>query len=382
VTVPGEGGTVEYRRSNLRERLLLTAVVSALALMAVPAAATAATPPVNTSPPTIQAPAGEPSTEVTSPQVGRVLLGSAGQWTGASYYDYQWEYCDTTPATPIPGAINTAYKIASGDVGHTLCFLVTAYSAPSSSTQAASAPTGVVAAGTPLNRSAPTISGAAQVGQTLTASPGVWDGSTPITYTYQWRRCDSTGVKCGQTLAPPSASPTYVLGNADLGHTMVAYVTATNVAGTSSVHSHPTPVVGPASAPPPPAGGGSGPGQGGGSRPGLHALLLKVLAVHGRAARIRALLAHRGYAFSFPAPSPGRLVITWLRRPTHGKTILVATLNVRIHRKGNTKMRLLLTARGRGLLRHAGKMALTATGRFTPTGQSPGQATRRLTLRR
>jgi hypothetical protein len=337
---------------------------------------------VNTAPPTIQAPAGEPSTEVTSPQVGRVLMGTAGQWTGASYYAYQWEYCDTTPATPIAGAVNTTYRIADADVGHTLCFLVTAYSSPSSSTQKASAPSGVVAVGTPLNRAAPTVSGATQVGQTLTATSGVWDGSSPISYTYQWRRCDPTGAKCGATLGAPSTSPTYTLQAADVGHTMVAFVTATNVAGTGSVHSHPTAVVTSSTPVPPPPNPGGGPGPAGGGSQNLHALLLRALAVHGRAATIGALLKHGGYTFSFSAPAPGRLVITWLHGTRHAPAVVVSTLNVRFGHKGTAKVKLVLTAKGRGLLRHARKVVLTSNGRFTPSGQSAVRASRRLTLKR
>ena len=43
--------------------------------------------------------------------------------------------------------------------------------------------------------------------------------------------------------ATPSKSPTYVLQDADLGHILVAYVTASNVAGPTPVHSHVTTTV-------------------------------------------------------------------------------------------------------------------------------------------
>src|SRR5256885_11341172 len=42
---------------------------------------------------------------------------------------------------------------------------------------------------TPSNASAPTISGDVAVGSTVTANPGTWRGSAPITFQYQWRIC-------------------------------------------------------------------------------------------------------------------------------------------------------------------------------------------------
>ena len=47
----------------------------------------------------------------------------------------------------------------------------------------------------PTNSSLPTISGTAAVGSTVTANPGTWSGSTPITYQYQWSICGSDGAR-------------------------------------------------------------------------------------------------------------------------------------------------------------------------------------------
>ena len=83
----------------------------------------------------------------------------------------------------------------------------------------------------------------------------------PISYAYQWRRCDTAGADCGPRLAAPNAVPNHVVGAADLGHTLVAYVTATNSMGSSSIDSRPTAVI-TAAAPAPPT---SGPGHSGGT---------------------------------------------------------------------------------------------------------------------
>jgi hypothetical protein len=82
----------------------------------------------------------------------------------------------------------------------------------------------------PQNVSLPTVAGAAQQGQTLTATTGSWSG-TPSSYAYQWQQCDSGGGSC--TAIAGATASTYTLQASDVNHTVRVQVTATNGAGSS-----------------------------------------------------------------------------------------------------------------------------------------------------
>jgi hypothetical protein len=72
----------------------------------------------------------------------------------------------------------------------------------------------------------PTIMGVAQEGLQLQASPGVWSGTEPITYAYQWRRCDAGGGACVDITGETGS--TYIVRPADIGGTLRIRVTASN----------------------------------------------------------------------------------------------------------------------------------------------------------
>jgi hypothetical protein len=94
-------------------------------------------------------------------------------------------------------------------------------------------------AAAPSNTTPPSISGTAKAGQTLTVSNGTWTGS-PTDYSYQWQRCSSS-TSC--TSISGATDKTYVVRNADVGHTLRAVVTATNADGLSTANSNQTATV-------------------------------------------------------------------------------------------------------------------------------------------
>ena len=72
----------------------------------------------------------------------------------------------------------------------------------------------------PINGSLPSISLTAKDGQTLKAAKGKWGNLEPITYAYQWKRCDTSATTAyrptpedaGRTeLAPSAAGSTFTL---------------------------------------------------------------------------------------------------------------------------------------------------------------------------
>jgi hypothetical protein len=84
----------------------------------------------------------------------------------------------------------------------------------------------------PVNTAVPTISGTAQVGQTLTASPGTWTSDVTPTFAYAWQSCDSAGNGC--VAISGATATTYVAQSTDLSKTIRVVVTATNPTGSTS----------------------------------------------------------------------------------------------------------------------------------------------------
>jgi hypothetical protein len=99
---------------------------------------------------------------------------------------------------------------------------------------------------------APSIAGTTTAGQQLSSSVGTWTGS-PTSFTYQWRRCDVTGVTCAAITG--ATQETYTLTPGDIGTTVSLVVTATGAAGSQTATTPASGLV--AAAPVPPAVAGS-----------------------------------------------------------------------------------------------------------------------------
>ncbi len=217
----------------------------------VPTGVVAPGQPQNTSPPTISGTARQ----------GQKLSGDRGNWSGpVADYDDSWLRCNKNggSCSTIGKAAGNTYTLTSSDVGHTIRFRVVAKNS-SGSTTATSVPTAVIgsSAKAPVNKSAPTISGTAAVGQVLTLSVGKWNES-PTGYRYEWLRCDSNGGGC--VAIAGAVGLTWRVLPASVGHRIRARVTASNAGGSTAATSAPTQVVGGTPAPPAagcPAGSGA-----------------------------------------------------------------------------------------------------------------------------
>jgi hypothetical protein len=111
---------------------------------------------------------------------------------------------------------------------------------------AALAVVATASAAPPQNTAAPTISGTAREGQTLTADNGTWANS-PTSFTYQWQRCAADGSGCVNIAG--ATAKTYTAAAADVDRRLRVVVTAINADGQASANSAPTAIVSSGQAP-------------------------------------------------------------------------------------------------------------------------------------
>ena len=140
-------------------------------------------------------------------------------------YSYQWMADDTN----IQDATGSSYTLVSDDEGKTITVLVSFTDDAGNVESRPSAPTDAVAAAPAQNTSAtgvPTISGTAQVGQTLTAdTSGIddEDGLTNAVFSYQWM-ADDTNIQ-------DATGSSYTLVSDDESRTITVTVSFTDAEG-------------------------------------------------------------------------------------------------------------------------------------------------------
>ena len=174
--------------------------------------------PVNTALPTITG----------TLKSGQTIQVSTGTWSAypESTYSYQW---GRNAQTDIVGATSYRYTLTPDEIYGTVYCKVTATNTVGSTTAASASTTDILSGvGAPVNTVAPSISGTAQVDQTLTANIGTWTGTPTPTYSYEWQNSSYIIL---------STSSTYTVASSDVGKTIYVYITATNTDGRVTVQS-------------------------------------------------------------------------------------------------------------------------------------------------
>jgi hypothetical protein len=183
-----------------------------------------ANPPTNTVAPSLSGTAED----------GKALTAAKGTWTGVATitYAYQWQQSSDGGATwiNIAGATATTYTPPAGSAGTQVRVVVTATNGDGTA-QAPSPASAVILANPPVNTVAPSLSGTAQDGVTLTATSGTWSGMATITYSYQWQQSTDGGATWNNLTGATGSSYTPPAGSA--GEQVQVVVTATNGDGTA-----------------------------------------------------------------------------------------------------------------------------------------------------
>ena len=147
-----------------------------------------------------------------------------------SLYSYQWIRNDGTTETDIEDAASSTYTVSDADEGKTIKVRVSLTDDRGYEETLTSAATPTVTRPNALAAGAPTITGTAQVGETLTADvSGITDadGLTNVSYTYQWTANDGTT----DTDIENATAATYTIVTADEGKTIKVRVSFTDDRG-------------------------------------------------------------------------------------------------------------------------------------------------------
>ncbi len=319
--------------------------------------------PVSTAPPTISG-AGN---------IGETQSCSPGSWEGSPYsYAYEWQ------VNGVPVSYSEYYSVENWPSGYSITCAVTAYNnAGSATAQSASVEVQTPPPPAPVNTQAPSISGAGNIGETQSCSPGSWEGS-PYSYSYEWT---ANGFPVGY-------SESYVVESWQSGYSITCTVTAYNNAGSATAQSASVEV----QTPPPPAPGsnksGDVPSQSQPpsrpaptptpSTPNAGALvvatsssLFALADTRWTPATVRWMLARGARSLRFSAPGAGTLGVRWtgagVRAGATGGGATLATGSSIFSGIVRGRVKLRLTAAGRARLRRHSALLVTQVATFTPS---------------
>jgi hypothetical protein len=159
---------------------------------------------------------------------GSRLTANPGSWStiGAITFAYQWYRCGAAGGhcNSIHGATRGSYTQVHADVGHALGVTVRAQGAGGPAVAYAPLAGLVAPASAPFAAAAqPTLSGEAIVGRSLSVDAVRWTASAPSA-TFRWLRCNANGRLCSTIDGARGVG--YAVTAADVGHVLVALVTA------------------------------------------------------------------------------------------------------------------------------------------------------------
>ena len=147
-------------------------------------------------------------------KVGSTLTADPGTWDTANVvHTYQW----LRGTASITGATTSTYVATFDDLDQPVSVRVTAARAGGPEGKATSAAVTVAPGAAPVSLSPPLVTGAAEVGKTLSTTDGLWD-TEGLTFAHQWRRD-------GEAIAGATGS-TYVVTAHDRGAGLSVVVTA------------------------------------------------------------------------------------------------------------------------------------------------------------
>jgi hypothetical protein len=161
-------------------------------------------------------------------EAGQTLTADSTLLGGGGTVSYRWRRgpADIGPFTDIAGATASTYTLETADGGQYIAVMVTRADNSGSVSSAALGPVTL-----PALTGTVTVTGTAEVGQTLTANTASLGGSGTVSY--QWKRGTSADTG-GHTAIPSATNSTYTLQTDDSGRYISVTVTRADNSGSVS----------------------------------------------------------------------------------------------------------------------------------------------------